>query len=176
VVPLRKGAEQYLPELEAFFDDDFSKSALGVSLDTIIHAIEVVKKSLYDFDLVSEEGVIKLLELVPIMDREILVDIAGEIWPGYPAQDANPKLLRLEIKGYMMDYLDGHGTQEAETAPEGLGESTGAEEGASEESAPDAGGGDAEGSPSTTGDPNVEGASEEGAPPEESAPESRSEE
>ncbi len=172
VTPLQKGAEHHLPELEAFFDDDFSKSVLGVSLDTAIHALEVVKKSLYDFDLDSEEGVIKLLELVPIMDREILADIAGEIWPGYPAQDLNPKLLRLEIKGYLMDYLDGHGTQEAETVPEGLGEPTGAEEGGQEEGAPEegAGGGDPEAPAAAPGPDSDEGAPEEEAPDDEPAP------
>ena len=162
VHPLQKGAEYSLPGLEEFFDDDFSKSVLGVSLDTAVHARDVVKKSLYDFDLESKEGVLKLLGLVPIMDREILADIAGEIWPGYPSQDLDPKLLRLEIKGYMMDYLDGHGTQESQTAPEELGdpEPAGDEEG--QEEAPTDGGGepDAEAAP----EPGADGA--EGAPAE----------
>jgi len=96
------------------------------------------------------------------MDREILADIAGEIWPGYPSQDLDPKLLRLEIKGYMMDYLDGHGTQESQTAPEELGdpEPAGDEEG--QEEAPTDGGGepDAEAAP----EPGADGA--EGAPAE----------
>jgi hypothetical protein len=172
VTPLYKGNEYHLSHLESFFEDGFSKSVLGVSLDTVTHALDVVKKSLYDFDLDSEEGVTKLLELLPVMDREILADIAGEIWPGYPAQDLNPKLLRLEIKGYLMDYLDGHGTQEAETVPEGLGESAGAEEGGQEEGTPEegAGGDDDETASAVSGASDVESSSAEGATDDESAP------
>ena len=108
-----------IPGLESFFDDDLSKAVLSVNLGTALHARDIVKKSMYDIDLDSDEGVTKLLELLPIMDIEILIDIAGELWPGYPAQDANPKMLRLEIKGYLMDVLDGHGQDEAEEIPEG---------------------------------------------------------
>lgn len=148
VEPLSKGGEYDIDHLEDLFDDEYCKSVLGVSMDTAIHALEVVRKSLYDFDLTSKEGVLKLLGLVPIMDREILADVAGEIWPGYPAQDNNPQLLRLEIKGYLMDFLDGHGTRSAETAPEGLGGppgTEGGEEGAAGEAAPAEAGGSPEG-------------------------------
>lgn len=173
VEPLSKGGEHFLPDLEGLFDDDFSKSVLGVSMDTAIHALEVVKKSLYDFDLTSEDGVLKLLNLLPIMDREILADVAGEIWPGYPAQDNNPKLLRLEIKGYLMDYLDGHGTRSAETVPEGLGGGAEGGEGSEEGAAPEAGaeeaGGTPEGDVPDAGSENAVASPAEGTPDDESA-------
>lgn len=174
VEPLGKSEVEYvLPELSEFFDESFAKSVLGVSLDAVIHARDVVRKSLYDFDLDTVEGVLKLLELLPIMDREILGDIAGEIWPGYPAQDSNPDLLRLEIKGYLMDYLDGHGTQEAETAPEGLGDETGPEGSEEEPQEPAEGeaGADAEAAAAPQGPDSAEGSAEQGPPDDEPAPE-----
>lgn len=176
VHPVQKArAVHYLPELEVFFDDTFSKSVLGVSLDTMIHATEVVKKSLYDFDLDSPDGVLKLLELLPIMDREILVDIAGEIWPGYPAEDSDFKLLRLEIKGYLMDYLDGHGKEEAtgegpQTESEGLGDSSGAEESPQEGTSEAGTGGSTETGTSLQGASGSKGASAEGPSNIESTP------
>lgn len=143
--------------LEDFFDEDFSKAVLNVSMDNMIHAVDVVKKSLYDFDLESTDGVIKLLELLPVIDREILGDIAGEIWPGYPSEDNNPDLLRLEIKGYLMDYLDGHGIREAQTAPEDLAGETDGAEGQSEDSDGEgAGGGDETSEPDDSADPSVQ--------------------
>lgn len=179
VTSLSKGGEYIVDHLEDLFDDDLSKSVLGVSMDSAIHALEVVKKSLYDFDLDTEDGVLKLMELLPIMDPEILTAIAGEIWPGYPAQDNNPKLLRLEIKGYLMDYLDGHGTRSAETAPEGLGSpegEAGGEEGEAAppdggEAAPDAAAPDA----GDSGPAGAEAPPEQGAPDEEPAPGQRPE-
>jgi hypothetical protein len=157
---VQKGEAQIfqLSGLEEFFDEDLSKSVLGVSFDEVVCAIDVVKKSLYDFDLESTEGVTKLLELLPIMDPEILRDIAGEIWPGYPTQDADAKLLRLEIKGYLMDYLDGYGQEEAATAPEGLAEPQGTEEGTA---APEVG---SESPPTEPGAVGVESPPTEGSP------------
>ncbi|MHA2068140.1 MAG: hypothetical protein ACXABY_27580 [Candidatus Thorarchaeota archaeon] len=106
--PVRKGMETLcrLAELEDFFDDDVSRAALGIHFVDVVNTVDLVRKSLYDFDVDSSEGVTKLLELLPIMDKEILQEIAGEIWPGYPTQDGNADLLRAEVKGYLMDYLD----------------------------------------------------------------------
>jgi hypothetical protein len=41
------------------------------------------------------------------MDPEILKDIVAEIWPGYEAED-DPRRNRMEIKGYLRDYLDSY--------------------------------------------------------------------
>lgn len=157
-----------LEGLTEFFDEDLSAAVLSVSLDAAIHAVDVVKKSLYDFDLESDDGVTKLLELLPIMDQQILVDIAGELWPGYPAQDQHAKLLRWEIRGYLIDYLDGHGQDEVEEVPEeGTEEPPGLEspeEGAGE--APDASGAP-EAAPGQAG---AEAPPEQGTPDAQPAP------
>lgn len=146
--------------LEDFFDEDFSKSVLGVSMDSIIHT---VRKSLYNFELDDKDGVLEFLELLPILDSQILIDVAGEIWPGYPAQDQHVDLLRMEIKGYMMDYLEGHGEDELEEEPEEGTEVT--EEGPEEaEGAAEGAGGGATGEPPTppVGTARAEGVEAEG--------------
>ncbi len=90
--------------LEDFFDEDLSFNILNVPFDDLIDTNKIVK-SLYDFDLDSKDGILKLLESLPIMDREILFDISEKIWPGYIATDKDPDLVRYEIKGYLLDYL-----------------------------------------------------------------------
>jgi len=108
VTAIQKGEPSVfqLNGLVDFFDEPGSVMALDTQLMTSVDSTDLVRKALYDFDVDSREGVVKLLELLPIMDTEILQEIAGEIWPGYPAQDSDSKLLRAEIKGYLMDYLD----------------------------------------------------------------------
>lgn len=109
-----------LPNLEEEFDDDFAKSLLEVSIDRSVHPHELVAKSLYNFDLESPEGVDRLLELLPILDPEIINEVYQEIFPGYPVDTLAPRMARIELRGYLMDYLDDTGqTEEAEAAGEG---------------------------------------------------------
>lgn len=104
VRPVKKSRTTKLNGLEEFFDEDLSKSVLSLPFDQLID-VNNLAKSLYDFDLESEDGIDKLMQMLPIMDPEILVDLMEEIWPGYQAEDLSPELMRAEIKGYLMDYL-----------------------------------------------------------------------
>ncbi len=98
--------------LGEFFDDELAESYLHTEIQSFINTKELVKKSMYDFDLVSEEGVDRLLALLPIMDPEIMKEVVQEIWPGYPVDDNfDPKTQRAEIRGYLLDYLGGHGQE-----------------------------------------------------------------
>ncbi len=114
VEPVQKSGDtrvMRLADIQEFFDEDLSKSVLGTYVHQGVDVVDMVRKSMYDFDLDSDEGIQKLLGLLPIMDVVIMQDIAGEIWPGYPAQDTDPDMLRAEIRGYLIDWLDGHGQE-----------------------------------------------------------------
>lgn len=110
-----------LNELEADFDDDLAKSLLDLSIEKTQHPDDILIKSVYNFDLESPDGVDRLLELLPIIDFEILKEVYQDIFPGYPLDTLNPRMARIELKGYFMDYLDAinkpNSTQE--DAPEG---------------------------------------------------------
>jgi hypothetical protein len=86
------------------FDEDNTSAIMSLVLSKSIDVEELIK-SLYDFDLETEEGIEKLLELLPIMDPDIVVEMVEKIWPGYTVDQADPDLLRAEIKGYLLDYL-----------------------------------------------------------------------
>jgi hypothetical protein len=86
------------------FDEDKFYSILSLELSKGIDVNELLK-SLYDFDLNTPEGVKKLLELVPILDSVILVDLVEKIWPGYAVESEEPELLRAEIRGFLLDFL-----------------------------------------------------------------------
>lgn len=132
-----------LEGLEDSFDNDKAEEMLNLSIGRITHTSELVRKSMYDFDLDTPEGIARLMALLPIMDPEILKDIMTELWPGYPT-DIDARRHRLEIKGYLKDYLDSNdqedSTGELEAAgdgqPEpGAGESGGEAQGSSTENA-----------------------------------------
>lgn len=95
-----------MEELESNFDDDLAKSILYTSFDRVYDAEETITKSLYNFDLESVEGVTKLLELLPILDPEIMNEVYQEIFPGYPTDNLVARMVRLELRGYLMDYLE----------------------------------------------------------------------
>lgn len=105
VAPLSK-AERTVSVLglDSFFDEDMAEEVLRLSLSDMI-AVDRLAKSLYDFDIDTEDGIKKLLELLPVLDPEIIIDVMEEIWPGYVADDVDPDLMRAEIKGYFLDYL-----------------------------------------------------------------------
>ncbi|MHA2068464.1 MAG: hypothetical protein ACXABY_29220 [Candidatus Thorarchaeota archaeon] len=109
------------------FDDDLAKSILDIQLSKAILPQEAVEKSLYNFDLETPEGVDRLLELLPILDPEIMGEVYQEIFPGYPVDTLAPRMLRLELRGYFMDYLEDAerqkaGQEAAEAREAGAGE------------------------------------------------------
>lgn len=114
--PLRKSVRKVIIALPDFFDDAAASEVLGLSVDDLVGARSFIMKSMYDFDLDSEDGVNRLLELLPILDPEIVKTVVQEIWPGYPVDSTtyDNTLSRAKVRGYLLDYLNGHGTEPAE--------------------------------------------------------------
>lgn len=110
-----------LEGLEDSFDNTRAEEMLGLSIGKITHSSSFVRKSMYDFDLETPEGIEKLMALLPIMDPEILKDIMTEIWPNYPT-DIDARRHRLEIKGYLKDYLDSYDEEDAGTELDEVGD------------------------------------------------------
>jgi len=105
--------------LEDSFDNESAERMLNLSIGKITRTADLVRKSMYDFDLDTPEGIEKLMSLLPIMDPEILKDIIAEIWPGYPAE-LDPRRHRMEIKGYCLDFVasyNAENTTNTEEAP-----------------------------------------------------------
>lgn len=101
-------ASKHLEDLEKHFDDDLAEQMLGLHLgDGTVSSLDLLSKSIYDFDLETDEGIEKLLTLLPVLDPEIVLQIVQEIWPGYPPENFEVHRFRLEIKGYLLDYLYG---------------------------------------------------------------------
>ncbi len=117
-----------LEGLEDSFDNERAEEMLNLSIGRITHTSELVRKSMYDFDLDTPDGIAKLMALLPIMDPEILKDVMTEIWPGYPT-DIDARRHRLEIKGYLKDYLDSNDQEDSTEQPEELEGVEGSEEG-----------------------------------------------
>lgn len=101
-----------LEGLEDSFDNERAEEMLSLSIGRITHTSEIMRKSMYDFDLETPEGIEKLMALLPIMDPEILKDIMTELWPGYPT-DIDARRHRLEIKGFLKDYLESYDQEDA---------------------------------------------------------------
>lgn len=97
--------------LEDSFDNESAEKMLELSVGRLTHTSDLVRKSMYDFDLTTPEGIEKLMSLLPIMDPEIVKDIVAEIWPGY-SSDADSRSQKMEIKGYLKDYLESYDAQE----------------------------------------------------------------
>jgi hypothetical protein len=98
--------------LEDSFDNDSAEKMLELSVGRLTHTSDLVRKSMYDFDLTTPEGIEKLMSLLPIMDSSIVKDIMSEIWPGY-SPDSDSASQKMEIKGYLKDYLESYDEQEA---------------------------------------------------------------
>lgn len=113
-----------LEGLEDSFDNERAEEMLNLSIGKIIHTSSLVRKSMYDFDLETPEGIEKLMALLPIMDPEILKDIMTELWPGYPT-DVDARRHRLEIKGFLKDYLESYDQKDAGNEFEEAGEEAG---------------------------------------------------
>ena len=88
-----------------FFNDSFAKSILDTSVDTILDPRLLVSKSMVNFDLDTREGIGRLLELLPIMSDAIVAQIYQRIFTGYPRKELVIRIAKLEIRGYLMDYL-----------------------------------------------------------------------
>jgi hypothetical protein len=86
------------------FDEDNTSAIMSLEISKGID-VEELLKSLYEFDLETEEGIQKLLGLLPVLDPTIVVEMVEKIWPGYVVENAEPELLRAEVKGYLLDYL-----------------------------------------------------------------------
>lgn len=114
VKPLEKAVRRIQMELPDFFDDELAAEVLSLEVGAIISSSNLMLKSMYEFDLDTEDGITRLLELLPIIDPDILKTVMQEIWPGYPVDSLNfdNSLAREEIGGYLLDFLEGHGTEE----------------------------------------------------------------
>jgi hypothetical protein len=94
-----------LSELTQTYDAE-AITVLSTGFDTSVDALGLVAKSLYSFDVETPEGIMKILELIPVLDADIIRALAGKIWPGYPTADRDITLLRDEVRGYLMDLLN----------------------------------------------------------------------
>ncbi len=112
VKPVTKAIRTVLLDLPEFFDDETAGEVLQLSVDDVVSSGNLLLKSMYEFDLDSEDGVSRLLELIPLLDPEILKTVMQEIYPGYPVDSLtfDNSLARAEIQGYLLDFLEGHGT------------------------------------------------------------------
>lgn len=102
------------------FDDDLAKSMLEVLFDKVVLTHDALEKSVYNFDLETPEGVDRLLELLPIMDPAIINEVYQEVFPTYPVDTLAPRVARIELRGYLMDYLNGEfedGSEEPNAGP-----------------------------------------------------------
>lgn len=61
--------------------------------------------SLYNFDLMSAEGVTRIVALLPILDEDIVKALYQEVFPGYPLDNIAPRVARIELRGFFMDFL-----------------------------------------------------------------------
>ena len=61
---------------------------------------------LYNFDLMSVEGVDRIIALLPILDEDILKAIYVECFPGYPTDNISPRMARIELRGFFMHFLE----------------------------------------------------------------------
>jgi hypothetical protein len=91
--------------LEKWFDDDVSRDLLNLGVEQPVSERSIIAKSMYNFDLDSQDGLYRLIELLPIMDPAIINEVYQEIFPGYPIDSLAERMSRLELKGYLMDYL-----------------------------------------------------------------------
>lgn len=64
-----------------------------------------LEKSLYNFDLTSLEGIKNTIQALPIMELQIVQQIAQSIWPGLDTLSIDPTDLKQQITGYLLDVL-----------------------------------------------------------------------
>jgi hypothetical protein len=93
-----------IPELTETFHEG-AEEVLGTYIPAVTSPVDVVFKSLYSFDLDSKEGLMKILEMLAVLDPDIVRALAGRLWPGYPTGERDIHLLRDEIRGIIIDAL-----------------------------------------------------------------------
>lgn len=94
-------------EMGPFLGNEQSQDTLELQVSEMVDPESLIRKSIYNFDVDTPEGIAGLLAVLPIMDPEILKEVYTEIFPGYPTDEKfEPKLARKEIRGYLLDYLD----------------------------------------------------------------------
>lgn len=84
--------------------DELAKSVLKTETHKAVNTAHLVK-SMYNFDLQSAEGIKNILQALPMLDVEIVKELASNIWQGLNTDETDPKHLKVEIKGYLLDYL-----------------------------------------------------------------------
>lgn len=73
--------------------------------DKVSYLTDIVKKSFYEFDLNSVDGITSFLTVLPITSDELLMQACSEVFPGYNTDEFDVKLARLELRGYFLDFL-----------------------------------------------------------------------
>ena len=96
-------------EIEDVDEDKAEETAKALlNRPTISQAVsthEIIKKSFYGYDVTTPDGMMKILNALPIMDIEFVQQLALEIWPDAQADDADPEMVRAEVRGYLLDQL-----------------------------------------------------------------------
>lgn len=94
-------------DLSSFYNDEAARDLLDLTVSELVHSHSPLLKSMYDFDVDTDDGIFKLLELLPILDIEIVKQITQELWPGYPVNEPtfNQAVIRAELRGYLLDIL-----------------------------------------------------------------------
>lgn len=112
---LSKGVvTETLDSLHVYVDEDTAHRALSVDLP-----MRAVYKSLFNFDLYTDEGRQAFLDILPVADAEIVKDVYSSIWPSsMGTKTVDTKLLKLQIVGYLHDLET---TRSAGPVPEGDG-------------------------------------------------------
>lgn len=131
VEPVAKSVRKVKIDLADDFDGgDTAQEILGLQVENVLTSGNFFMKSMYDFDLDSEDGIVRLISFLPILDPEIIKQVLTEIWPGYPVDSLtfDNNLARAEIKGYLLDFLGGHGTEAADIDSTDEGEPDGGAE------------------------------------------------
>jgi hypothetical protein len=66
---------------------------------------EPLYKSFFDFDLRTPEGITSFLTVLPVSSDELVMQAVQEVWPGCPTENFDLVRARLELRGYLLDYL-----------------------------------------------------------------------
>lgn len=88
-----------------FEDVEKSISLLSLEVEKAIHPMDALEKSMYSFTFTTVEGVQSFLELLPVLDESIIKEVYSEIFPGYPTNTLPMRVARVELEGYLKDYL-----------------------------------------------------------------------
>jgi hypothetical protein len=82
-----------------------------------VHPQDALEKALYDFDLTSPDGIDRFLELLPILDEAIVKDVYKEIFTGYPIDALPIRVGKIELYGFLKDYLEASDPDRGASSP-----------------------------------------------------------